>query len=186
MKNENAPFPNSILYGNGLNRMTVEDPSWEELLQSVCKEGTAPLDNTVPNAMKCEEIFLADKTDPAGTNRLYSKSEMFKVKKKIADASKLVTGNPYYDRLAHLDVVEYMTTNCDAALNHMLEKYGMQLKGFNSEEILYSTCRNCTYGDPLKRIWNLHGFAKSPSSIMVGLDQYWGSSYTCCTESPPS
>lgn len=175
MEKQLAAMPNSILYGNGLNRMSTDDPQWEELLKSVCKEGTSPLDNTVPNAMKCEEIYLADKADPVGTNRLLSKSDLFKVKKKIADASKLVTGNVYYDRLAHLDVVEYMTTNCDAALNHMLEKYGMQIKDFNSEEILYSTCRHCTYGEPLKRIWNLHGFAKSPSSIMVGLDQYWGS-----------
>ena len=170
-------LPCTVLFGNGLNRMTPVNKSWEALLQDVCKEGVSPLDGKIPNTLKYEDIYLADKAEIDTLNRQHGRSDEYKIKWKIAQASLTLESNEYYDRLARLNVWDYLTTNYDACLNRTLEKYDFKLKGYESLEKIYSTYRNCTYQSEAftKRIWNIHGFAKYPSSIMLGFDQYCGS-----------
>lgn len=168
-------LPCTILYGNGLNRMTAENPSWEDLLSSICKSGATPLDGRMPNTLKYEDIFLANKADIPVLNNLHGRSDEYKIKMKIAQQSLNLYGNSYYDRLAHLAVQNYLTTNYDACLNRTLEGYGLKMKASDTSEKVYSTVRHCTYEQPEKTIWNIHGFAKYPSSVMLGFDQYCGS-----------
>lgn len=168
-------LPATILYGNGLNRMTGENPTWEDVLARICKDDLSPLEGKVPNTLKYEDIYLAGKADLDALQNRHNRSDEYKIKWKIAQGSLCLEGNSYYDRLAHLDVKDYLTTNYDACLNKTFEKFGLKFKGHESAEKVYSTLRYTTYKEPEKLIWNIHGFAKYPSSIMLGFDQYCGS-----------
>ena len=167
--------PQAILFGNGLNRLTAENPSWEELLQQTCQRGSAPLHGSVPYTLMHENLFLSDKADLSVPQRIEGRTAEYKVKWKIANASLDLKENPYYHRLAKLNVQHYLTTNYDACLDFTLEKYGLHRVECSTQEFIYSIARYARYAKPDKWLWNIHGFAKYPSSLMIGYNQFCGS-----------
>lgn len=158
---------NTVLYGNGLNRISRNAVSWEGLLTEL--KGSNSFDNgKLPYTMVYERIFM-DKNKVFQDGR-YDESEL---KVKIADSLVGQESNEIFELLAKMDFENYLTTNYDYAFEKAI---GVTPEKMSSEEI-YSLRRKRRYtvGDGAKYLWNIHGEIDSPKSIMLGLDHYGGS-----------
>lgn len=158
---------NTVLYGNGLNRLSKNAVSWEGLLNEL--KGSNSFDNgKLPYTMVYERIFM-DKNKIFQDGR-YDESEL---KVKIADSLVGQESNEIFELLAKMDFENYLTTNYDYAFEKAI---GVIPEKMSSEEI-YSLRRKRRYtvGDDAKYLWNIHGEIDSPKSIMLGLDHYGGS-----------
>lgn len=173
MQNKNA-----ILFGNGLNRVGGECPSWENLLVKLApKMEGMPSDS---NTLNYECIYL----NICNTKGYYSKDsilEEFELKSKIATICGGLTINPFYERMANLPVDTFMTTNYDGVLDRTLLQQGYKIDSAQScrTETLYSIRRCHAYYYPneqiTKKVFPIHGECSAPKSIMIGYDQYCGS-----------
>lgn len=158
---------NSILFGNGLNRISDNSVSWNELLNKI-KAGNDFSDKTLPNTMIYERIFM-EKHQPNVSER----ADEMEIKRKIAEAMEGQGSNSVYDTLASLNLSNYMTTNYDYAFGKSLGDEVIK----HSIEDIYSLRRRREYLTDNKSInlWHVHGEIDSPKSIMLGLDHYCGS-----------
>lgn len=180
----------SILYGNGINRLTKGMPSWDQLIKDI---SDVELDENIPNPLKYEALLmkklyrgphqrLIDRDGFTLADRdgkiLYAAGELTEktLKVKIADRLKSFGSNKTYDEIANLPVTHFITTNYDNTLFNSLGE-GALNKRFREEQI-YSLRRNYlinSVGGGLQYYWPIHGNIDSPASIMLGFDHYCGS-----------
>lgn len=165
----------SILFGNGLNYLSVDQISWDGLLDKI--KGSNQFDSTsLPNTMIYEKIMLHKHSSP---DKMIRNTES-NLKNEIADVLKNQKTNKFYEKLLNLKFDNYLTTNYDYALNDSFKaiKKGNWTKN-NSTEGIYSIRRNTSFYDSKNKehckIWNIHGEVSNPKSIMLGLDHYCGS-----------
>ncbi|RZI25128.1 SIR2 family protein [Pseudomonas orientalis] len=158
---------NTVLYGNGLNRLSSNAVSWDDLLDEL--KGSNGFDNgRLPYTMVYERIFMgmhkADEKD---------KFDELDLKIKIANSLAEQESNEIFELLANMNFENYLTTNYDYAF----EKALGVLPEILSTEDIYSLRRKRRYkiGDDVKQLWNIHGEIDNPKSIMLGLDHYCGS-----------
>lgn len=158
---------NTVLFGNGINRLSDNAVSWVDLLNTI--KGSNIFDNgNLPNTMVYERIFMeqhvANKSD---------KADELKIKNSIAEAMKSQGSNEIFELLASMDVENYLTTNYDYAFEKALNISPEKL----STEEIYSLRRKRKYltNNGSKYLWNIHGEIEHPKSIMLGLDHYCGS-----------
>jgi hypothetical protein len=166
---------NSILFGNGLNYLSDDQISWNDLLDRI--KGTNQFDSTsLPNTMIYEKIMLHKHSNPNESIRNTESN----LKNEIADVLKKQKTNQFYEKLLNLKFDNYLTTNYDYALNDSFKaiKKGNWIEN-NSTEGIYSLRRNTSFNDSKNnehcKIWNIHGEVSNPKSIMLGLDHYCGS-----------
>lgn len=178
----------SILFGNGLNRLTKGNPSWEDLLDDIAKEN---LEKDIPNTLRYEAIIVKQpyKEPPvqfvtadglafiaADGKRFFASGEVVedKLKKDIADRVGEFEPNRVYDMISTLPVEHFMTTNYD---NTLLKTLGdrVSLKMFRQERT-YSIRRHYLLTSELgeQTYWPIHGSMDSHTSIMLGFDHYCG------------
>ena len=158
---------NTVLYGNGLNRLSSNAVSWEKLLDEL--KGSTCFDNgPLPYTKVYERIFMDKRKVYKG--ELYDESDL---KVKIANSLAEQESNEIFELLADMNFENYLTTNYDYAFEKAL---GVLPEKLSTEEI-YSLRRKRKYkvGDDTKYLWNIHGEIDSPKSIMLGLDHYCGS-----------
>lgn len=158
---------NTVLYGNGLNRLSNNAVSWDDLLDDL--KGSNGFDNgRLPYTMVYERIFM-------GKHKANEKHEFDELDLKIKIASALAEQEPneIFEFLASMNFENYLTTNYDYAFEKAL---GVAPELLSTEEI-YSLRRKRRYkiGDNVKQLWNIHGEIDNPKSIMLGLDHYCGS-----------
>jgi len=158
---------NSVLFGNGLNRISDRSVSWKQLLDKI-KSDNDFSDITLPNTMIYERIFM-EKHEPTVRER----ADEMEIKKKIAEAMREQGSNSVYDALASLNLRNYMTTNYDYAF---AEALGVKAVRHSIEDI-YSLRRRREYvkNNNSINLWHIHGEIDHPKSIMLGLDHYCGS-----------
>jgi len=180
----------SILYGNGINRVSVGIPSWDELVKEI---SDVKLDKNIPNPLKYEALLMKkpyrEPSQRSVTNdgkdiitndgkRLYASGQLTEktLKDQIAKRLSSFEKNDVYDAMAKLPVTHFITTNYDNTLFASLGK-GSLNKRFREEKI-YSIRRNylinSSNGGP-RYYWPIHGNIDSPASIMLGFDHYCGS-----------
>jgi hypothetical protein len=166
---------NSILFGNGLNYLSDDQISWNDLLDKI--KGTNQFDSTsLPNTMIYEKIMLHKHSNPNESIRTTESN----LKNEIADVLKKQKTNQFYEKLLNLKFDNYLTTNYDYALNDSFKRISKDnwIKN-NSTEGIYSIRRNTSFFDSKNyehcKIWNIHGEVSNPKSIMLGLDHYCGS-----------
>jgi hypothetical protein len=166
---------NSILFGNGLNYLSDDQISWNDLLNKI--KGTNQFDSiSLPNTMIYEKIMLHKHFNPNESIRNTESN----LKNEIADILKKQKTNQFYDKLLNLKFDNYLTTNYDFALNDSFKTKSKNnwIKN-NSTEGIYSIRRNTSFFDSKNnehcKIWNIHGEVSNPKSIMLGLDHYCGS-----------
>lgn len=158
---------NTVLFGNGINRVSNNAVSWEDLLDDI--KGSNVFDNgSLPNTMVYERIFMEQ--------HAAKKSQMadeLNIKNSIAEAMQSQGSNEVFELLASLDVDHYLTTNYDYAFEKTLSISPEKL----STEEIYSLRRKRKYSasSGTKYLWNIHGEIEHPKSIMLGLDHYCGS-----------
>lgn len=166
---------NSILFGNGLNYLSEDQISWNELLDRI--KGANKFDSTaLPNTMIYEKIMLHKHSKPDESIRNIESD----LKNEIASVLKNQKTNQFYEKLLNLKFDNYLTTNYDYALNDSFKAIRKDnwVKN-NSTEGIYSIRRNTSFYDAKNnehcKIWNIHGEVSNPKSIMLGLDHYCGS-----------
>lgn len=160
---------NTILFGNGINRLIPANISWDTLLAEI--KGDNNFENgRLPNTMIYERIVM-DGVE-AGLH-VYANED--KTKKRIAELMMTVGNSEIYTRLFELDVEHFMTTNYDYAFLHSLEAVDSSLRYRNhATEEVYSIRRKKTIDDGHKTFWQIHGEISKHKSIMLGLDHYCG------------
>jgi len=162
----------TILFGNGLNYLSKNSISWQELLNKI--KGDNLFENgKLPNTMIYERSIIGN---PISFDTLTQKEE--KIKGEIADLFRNFSGNKYFEKLASINVGNFLTTNYDYAALQTYES-NPDYKIINkSTEDIYSIRRHkeIYFKKKLKsRIWHIHGEIDIPPSIMLGLDHYCGS-----------
>ncbi len=192
----------TILFGNGINRLSGKDFDWYNLLQhsGIIKESESLLDSTIsictgnPKS-PCEQYNLIPLThlfedlminyksvvDNGNSEGLFTKEEA--VKKiiieivnnlKINDFSKKI-----YEELINLDVANYLTTNYDSKFIDMLGLNKYYCKSKHSCHPILSTYENVVFAnddtDRYKTLWPIHGDSERVKSILLGYDHYCSS-----------
>ena len=173
----------SILFGNGFNRLNKENPSWDDLIKSI---SNTEIKGTIPNPIKYEAILLEDYQNSnwgdddniQETINNAKKQQESELKHDIAKKLDSFKSNAIYRKILEMPFEHFMTTNYDKSLIKDLDE-----KLFVSNEVtekLYSIRRNyiikSAENDSKGRYyWPIHGYYKNPSSIMLGYDQYCGS-----------
>src|SRR5690242_19226642 len=100
---------NTIIFGNGINRLSDKNISWGHLLDLI--KGVRKFnDSKLPNTMIYERIIL-ERPD-VNDDVLFDE---FVVKKEIAGLMRDLVKNEIYTELFSLDVQNYLTTNYDYA-----------------------------------------------------------------------
>lgn len=164
---------NTILFGNGLNRLSDKNISWSHLLD-IIKGSRKFNDSLLPNTMIYERIIL-ERND---THDLFF--DEFEVKKEIAKLMSEIEPNSIYESLFKLNVQNYLTTNYDYGYLDSIKKMKeitMPIHEFSTEDV-YSirrlkNIRNTS--ERRKHFWQIHGEIRKPATIMLGLDHYCGS-----------
>jgi hypothetical protein len=100
---------NTIIFGNGINRLSDKNISWGHLLD-VIKGSRKFNDALLPNTMIYERIIL-ERPD-THDDVLYDE---FEVKKEISELMKNIEPTEIYSELFKLNVQNYLTTNYDYA-----------------------------------------------------------------------
>ena len=178
----------SILFGNGLNRLSKDNPSWEELLEEIAK---GKIEKNIPNTLRYEAVILKQpyREKPnrvfssdgyalrdADGNAIYASGEVVesKLKKDIAQRVGLFDANTAYDIMAKLPVHHYLTTNYDNTLLKAIGDKSLDVR-YRPEKI-YSIRRRYSLNgfNGIQSYWPIHGNVDSPASIMLGFDHYCG------------
>jgi len=158
---------NTVLFGNGINRLSDDAVSWNDLLDKI--KGVNKFENgNLPNTMVYERVFM-EKHIPEHSQ----KADEVDIKNTIADAMKSQGSNEVFEKLVSLDINNYLTTNYDYAFEKALKINAQKL----STEDIYSLRRKREYNlnKNVKYLWSIHGEIEHPKSIMLGLDHYCGS-----------
>ncbi|ATG02115.1 Uncharacterised protein [Lelliottia amnigena] len=158
---------NTLLFGNGINRLSTNAISWSDLLDKI--KGTSIFSSgELPNTMVYERIFMEKHT-----SEKREKIDELEIKEVIAKELQLQDSNEILKTLATLKIENYLTTNYDYAFEKAL---GLTPEKLSTEDI-YSLRRKRKYDsiEGIKFLWNIHGEIGQPKSIMLGLDHYCGS-----------
>jgi len=158
---------NTVLFGNGLNRISENSVSWDDLLDQL-KADKPFQTNALPNTMVYERIYM-EKHRPHSSEQ----ADELKIKQTIANAMKGQGSNELFELLAKMEIENYLTTNYDYAFEKAIN---LEPDKLSTEEV-YSLRRKRSYKtkDNIKSLWSLHGEIDHPKSIMLGLDHYVGS-----------
>jgi hypothetical protein len=164
----------SILFGNGINRLSSKNISWSHLLDII--KGERPFhDGQLPNTMIYERIILEKPNNYDDV-----RDDEYEVKEKIAELMMTIEPHDIYKQLFHLNIQNYLTTNYDYGfINSIksLKEVILPIQEFSTED-LYSIRRlkeikNTKEAE--KNFWQIHGEIRKPATIMLGLDHYCGS-----------
>ncbi|WP_454868502.1 SIR2 family protein [Pseudomonas farris] len=158
---------NTVLFGNGINRLSTNAVSWDDLLDEIKGENRFS-NGSLPNTMVYERIFMG-KHKASESQRI----DELVIKSKIASSLAEQESNEVFKLLGDMKFEHYLTTNYDYAFEKAL---AINPEKLSSEEI-YSLRRKRKYKSNIgaKYLWNIHGEIDSPKSIMLGLDHYCGS-----------
>ena len=173
----------SILFGNGFNRLNEENPSWNDLIKSI---SNTVIKGTIPNPTKYEAILLKDYQNSnwgdddniQDTINNAKKKQESDLKHDIAKKLESFKSNSLYGKILDMPFEHFMTTNYD---NLFIKDLDEKLFVPNDiTEKLYSIRRSYIIKSEENEskgryYWPIHGYYKNPSSIMLGYDQYCGS-----------
>ncbi len=162
---------NTVLFGNGFNRLSELNQSWDDLLKDI-KGSSQFVNGDLPYTMIYERILF--ERHKHETNILGEESN---IKEKIAKAYSKIQTHSIYKNLYALNAHNYLSTNYDYAYRDSISKeFNYQYINKSTEDI-YSIRRRIEIlenGKPATNIWHIHGEIRYPKTIMLGLDHYCG------------
>lgn len=158
----------SLLIGNGINRVTNQDASWEHVLNALVPGPnlTGPALEHMkhkPFALVYEEILL---TRMSSDKRIDEAA----MKKKIAELVGGLQFNRIHRRLMDSAIRHVITTNYDYGFEKSTRLTYPSKPVMNESK--YSVFRRRAVGG--KFVWHIHGEVEAPNSITLGYDQYSG------------
>lgn len=144
----------NLLIGNGINRLSNYNQSWEKLLQQL-SEATGDTLNIEgkPYLHVYEEVY--SKAAAKGKTEDILRSQIVKQLSKIGQ-------NRYHKQILNLPFKNIFTTNYDYGFTPAIQR--------KNDEREYSLKRFQEVNG--KKIWHIHGELNAPASIMLGYDHY--------------
>ena len=165
---------NTIIFGNGINRLSNKNISWDHLLDTI-KGPRKFNDSDLPNTMIYERIILEKPTTKEDVIQ-----EEFEIKKEISGLLSTIEPSKFYVDLYNLNFQNYLTTNYDYGYLYSiesLEEVNLPTYHITTEDV-YSIRRLKKISnkkEKTKNFWQIHGEIQKPATIMLGLDHYCGS-----------
>jgi hypothetical protein len=165
---------NTILFGNGINRLISNNISWEELLDKI-KDKRKFKDDLLPNTMIYERILL----ERLNFNKDILEDE-FEVKEEISLLLQHIKSNEIYIDIFNSEASHFITTNYDYGFIDSIKdlpEINLPIEEFSIEDV-YSIRRLKEIKNKRqlkKNFWQIHGEIRKPATIMLGLDHYCGS-----------
>ena len=187
----------SILFGNGINRLSGDSFNWLHLLKNnliLMDEKSLLGDDIFPSDSNASVIFplthiYEDLVINMKCNINYDEhrglfNEEKSVKTNIIRILEYYnlseSSNTIYKLLLNLDVENYLTTNYDMYFNDIVKKE-FSVEQENSSEDIYSISTNTRYSklhdNSSKVIWPIHGDITRFKSMILGYDHYCGNLY---------
>ena len=164
---------NTILFGNGLNQITISNKSWDSII-------ACDLGKEISNTLKYEHIYLTKDFKPVENEKAHTYTSEYKLKKEIIKPFFKYASNAIYEQLLQLSVDHFITTNYDHAMYIAYENLGFvhDKAQSNISESIYNIRRkfcfdNRSLGEK-RTIWKIHGDIDTPRSVMLGYDHYCG------------
>lgn len=158
----------SLLIGNGINRVTNQDASWEHVLNALAPGpdlSRPALEHMKhkPFALVYEEILLTRMSKDR-------RADEPAMKAKIAELMGGLQFNRFHARIMKSAVTHIITTNYDYGFE---KATGRRYPRENlARENKYSVFRRRAVAG--KFIWHVHGEVEAPNTITLGYDQYCG------------
>lgn len=165
---------NTILFGNGINRLNSSNISWNDVLDKI--KGSRSFNDTgLPNTMIYERVILEK---PNSHEDILN--DEFETKLEIADMMSEIDSHKLYSKMFDLNVQNYLTTNYDYAFIKSIENrkdINFPIFEYSTEDVysIRRLKRISNTNEKKKHFWQIHGEIKKPATIMLGLDQYTGS-----------
>lgn len=171
----------TILFGNGINRVCNDNLEWGNVLERINK-GTIPRDEdgqcSIPYTFLYEDIII-NRVDTHLSSNGFSFIEQ-DIKQVVIDYLCEVqthSNNSLYDQLFDIPANYYLTTNYDTVYSNALNNKGFTRIAQNNNELAYNMRRWRQWKNARRKIqiWPIHGTIDARNSIMLGFDHYSGS-----------
>ena len=130
---------NSILFGNGLNRLSEGCKSWGDLLQLISED---KYEERIPLTLQYEATEV----------------DILNLIKEL----KSYPPNVFYETLASLQVEHYLTTNYDYSFKKSFNSITTQHKYHASERYGIRRHTELICNGQTKNIWHIHGEIENP------------------------
>ncbi len=123
---------NTLLFGNGINRLSISNISWTDLLNQI-KGARKFKDDLLPNTMIYERIILE--------NPLISEDVLldeFETKKRISELMAEIQTSDIYSDIFSLNFQHYLTTNYDYGFIKTLtvkEEINLPIPDYSTEDV---------------------------------------------------
>lgn len=174
----------AIFLGNSINRLNVNGPSWEKVMNEVvCKVGS-PMHRLkdMPFPLAFDGLTLAAGRPTSESKENREKMHRTDVKSIVAEATKELEPNDFHKQVLGLGCPHVITTNYDYALERATTKVepgqGIGInEGPNYKK--HSLFRRRLVksghdGGREVRVWHIHGEVDEPRSLLLGHEHYVG------------
>jgi len=159
------PRPPALFLGNGLNRAAGLD-SWDSLLAALrASTGSTSLRGGKAFPLYYEQLYLEGR---AGRSVGHERE----VRRVIADHVGGIAPSALHDEALAVPVEHVLTTNYDPAIEQAADPDGDHRNAGSVREQSYSLFRHSHVGG--RRVWQIHGSHRRPTSILLGHHQYVG------------
>ena len=171
----------TIFYGNGVNLLSRDGKSWDNVLRQISqRQVLPPIGN---NTLKYEYVVLPKERYSEVYHGCEITIDGIPEPPELVDTEELLKEElakellrnkaPYfYNKLAELEADNYITTNYESFLNFPLKELSYSVK--ESEGIIHILKPHYTFLKNNHRIlfWNIHGNVELEETIMLGLYDY--------------
>lgn len=162
----------AVLYGNGFNRLSEQNPSWIKLLEYAAKSQVGVGD--VTPTLQYEFSFL-DYLSRLKGGKTVRENES-KYKNQLVECLRQLDRHQLYDELSKCGASLFLTPNYDY---NILPRSDIDWKSIEQDksESIYSIHRwyKTEVGDKSIVVYPFHGEIRFPQTIELGYDHYCGS-----------
>ena len=178
---ESGKIETTIFFGNGVNLLSKEGKSWDAILRQISQRQVLPPIGS--NTLKYEYIVLpqeifteVDYGVKIVEDGIKLPSEMRDTEQNIKEklARELSNGKAsfFYNKLVNLKADNYITTNYESFLYDLLKQKGFKQIGNGYLRYKLKPMFTLERGYDQVRLWNIHGNAWIPETMMLGLSDY--------------
>lgn len=168
----------TILFGNGFNRLSSDEYNWDNVLKFAFESET--IVKNAPNTHLFECLLQDDKScgkinaiEDARKTKIAKRLDELRIKARKTDNQTSLM----LKELIDTQVRFYLTTNYDDTFDCTLLKNNYALSLQDNTEHIFSLHRRKTFvrreeSDMEMVLWNIHGTMQSPKTMMLGYDHY--------------
>ena len=164
---------NVLMLGNGINRLSTGDSSWENLLINLIEEFSNgkvihEKEKPKPFPLLYEEILshaLLNKRGTENNIREFIKQDLALIKPNKGHA---MLGKVIHEK----KIKNIITTNYDYLIEKFVDGNEGEQPVPDAKETKYSLCRRKLINNKDCSVWHIHGEANDPETIVLGQEHY--------------